>query len=349
MITKELISRLDPQDMWGLMEEFPQHWKEISESTSSTTFTIDRSRVKNICFAGMGGSAIGADLARAYAANTSPFPIQVIRHYDIPAYVGENTLFIACSYSGNTEETMSALKQAIQAGAQIIGVTSGGILESLAAEHGFDCIKIPGGMPPRAALAYSFVPVFRILQFMNLINEGEEARQETENLLFSRAASLSDLNGNEALQLAQKIKDTLPVIYSDALLLEPVNLRWRGQIEENSKALVYGNFFPEMNHNEIIGWEKMDHLEGLISVIFLVDEDDNDRVLFREKVFQEIIKDEAKSITIVRSEGESKLARMFSLIQLADWVSIYLAILNGVDPTAIKNIDHMKAQLAKYN
>ena len=348
MISKEQLDRLDEQKMMDLMKGFPSHWKGISETTSDVSLNIDQSKIQNICFAGMGGSAIGADLARAYAATTSRVPIQVIRHYDIPAYIDENTLFIACSYSGNTEETMSALNQAINTGAQIIGVTSGGTLETLAHKHGFDYISIPGGMPPRAALAYSFVPVFRILQYLDLIDEGEDARLETEKLLFANVDAWSNLSGNYALEIARKLEGSLPIIYSDGLLLDPVNMRWRGQLEENSKALTYGSFFPEMNHNEIIGWEKIDHLEDLLAVIFLVDKEDNKRVRFREEVFQEIIKDDAKSITVIESQGSSKLARMFSLIQLADWVSLYLAILNGVNPTTIKNIDFMKGRLAEY-
>ncbi len=349
MITEESFKQFDTMGMRDLMRSFPDHWNEISLSAKDFNFTIDTSRIKNVCLAGMGGSAIGADIARAYVSKTAPYPVNVIRHYDIPAYIGPETLFIACSYSGNTEETLSALNQALQTGAQIIGITSGGQVSELAEKHGFDCIHIPGGLPPRAALAYSFVPLFRILQFLEIIDEGEEALEETQQFLAGKVSVYDNLEGNQAIDLAHLIKDSLPVIYSDHQLLEAVNIRWRGQLEENSKILVYGNMFPEMNHNEIIGWEHMDHLRDMVSVIFLTDRDDNERVKFRMEVFRELVKDDAKNMTILETEGDSKLCRIFSLVQLVDWISLYLAMLNEEDPTKIEYIDTMKSRLSQFN
>lgn len=346
-ITHQKIKECDPQGMWDLIRNFPNQWKAIIDSTNNVDLNIKSSKINNICLAGMGGSAIGADIMRAYAYSSSPWPIHVVRHYDIPAWVDENTLFITCSFSGNTEETLSALDQAIDKGAQIVGVTSGGTLKEKAAQHNFDVIEIPGGMPPRAALGYSFVPLFRIFSSLNILEEDDSVLEETHAFLANKVEELCNIEGNRALEIAEKIHGTLAVIYSDHLLLEPVNLRWRGQIEENAKEIVYGNFFPEMNHNEIVGWQKSEHLKGKTSVIFLKDKEDNERVKIRQEIVKELIQNHTKSIIEISTEGESRLTRVFSLIQLADWVSIYLAFLNQLDPTEIKNIDYLKKRLSK--
>lgn len=346
-ITKDDIQRIDSQNMWQLMVDFPSHWAEIVEKTKDLQLNIDKEKVTKILFAGMGGSAIGADLIRAYSLQTCPHPVQVIRHYDIPAWVDENTLFIACSFSGNTEETLSALEQALKKGVQCISVTSGGKLLVTAEKEEFDYINIPGGMPPRAALAYSFIPLFRIFQNLGYIDEGEEALIETRELLQKAVQDFIDLNNNEALTIANELNESLPIIYSDALLMEPVNLRWRGQIEENAKMLAYGNLIPEMNHNEIIGWEQIAHLTGRLCVIMLKDKDDNQRVKKRMEIVKDLVVDQALSVIEIETYGKSRLTRMFSLIQLGDWVSLYLALINKVDPTPIAKIDLLKSKLSE--
>ncbi|MEX0719732.1 MAG: bifunctional phosphoglucose/phosphomannose isomerase [Balneolaceae bacterium] len=346
-ITKENIERVDSQNMWQLVEDFPAHWEKITGMTNNLELSIDKSKITKICFAGMGGSAIGADLIRAYSLKTCPHPVQVNRHYDIPNWVDKNTLFVACSFSGNTEETLSALYQAMEKGAQCIGVTSGGKLLVTAQKEEFNYIKIPGGMPPRAALAYSFVPLFRIFQYLDYLDEGEEALSETLKLLQDGVREYSDFSSNEALTIAEELSESLPIIYSDALMMEPVNLRWRGQIEENAKMLAYGNLLPEMNHNEIVGWEHINHLTGRLTVVMLKDKEDNPRVTRRMEIVKELVIDQALAIIEIDAHGKSRLARLFSLIQLGDWVSIYLAMLNEVDPTPISKIDLLKSKLSE--
>ncbi|HEX6983257.1 MAG TPA: bifunctional phosphoglucose/phosphomannose isomerase [Balneolaceae bacterium] len=341
------IQSIDTQNMWDLLAGFPEQWKEAMDLTEDLELTIDEDLITKICFAGMGGSAIGADLIRAYSYRSCPFPVQVVRHYEIPAWVDKNTLFISCSFSGNTEETLSALGAARRQGAQTVAITSGGELMLKAAKEDFDYVKIPGGMPPRAALGYSFVPLFRIFQHLGFIEESEDVLDETYQLLSEQKDLLSDVKDNEALNLAEELNDTLPIIYSDATIMEPINLRWRGQFEENAKTLAYGNTLPEMNHNEIVGWEHIAHLTGRLSVIMLIDREDNERVKRRMEVVQELISDQTASMHMLKTRGESRLARMFSLIQLADWTSFYLAMLNEIDPTPIAKIDLLKSKLAE--
>lgn len=342
-----LIQSIDSQNMWGFLEKFPDQWKEARALTEDVEFTFDRDRIRTICFVGMGGSAIGADLIRAYCYYSSPYPMQILRHYEIPRWVDENTLVVGCSYSGNTEETLTALDKAREKGAQAIAVTSGGTLMLKAAKEGFDYIKIPGGLPPRAALGYSFMPLFRLCQYLGLTDEDGQALQETYQLLTEQNGLFANPEDNEALSLAEKLNDTLPIIYSDATILEPVNLRWREQFEESAKTLAYGNTLPEMTHNEIVGWERIVHLTGRLSVIMLIDNEDNERVKQRMKIVEELIEDQAASLHIFESRGKSKLARMFSLIQLADWTCFYLAILNKINPTPVAKIDLLKSKLAE--
>lgn len=342
-----VLQSIDTQNMWDFLEGFPDQWKEAMELTENVELTVDPDQIQNICFVGMGGSAIGADLMRAYSYKSCPYPVQVVRHYEVPGWIDEDSLVIACSFSGNTEETRTALAAARSRGAQAIAVTSGGKLMLKAANEEFDYIKIPGGMPPRAALGYSFVPLFRIFQHLGFLDEKDEVLQETHQLLIEQNGLLSNPSDNEALSLARKLDDTLPIIYSDATTMEPVNLRWRGQFEENAKTLAYGNTLPEMNHNEIVGWERIAHLTGRLSVIMLEDSQDNERVKRRMEIVEELVKDQTATLHILDTRGESRLARMFSLIQLADWTSYYLAVLNNIDPTPITKIDLLKSKLAE--
>ncbi|SMO66926.1 bifunctional phosphoglucose/phosphomannose isomerase [Fodinibius sediminis] len=347
MMDLSRIEAVDTQDMWSYLVGFPEQWKEAGKLTKEVDFTIDKDRIQTICLVGMGGSAIGADLIRACCYHSSPYPLQVIRHYEIPGWVDEHTLVIGCSFSGNTEETLTAVASARRKGAQAVVITSGGELLLNAAREGYDYIKIPGGIAPRAALGYSFVPLFRLFQYLSLTDEGEEALKETHQLLREQNGLFSNPDDNEALTLARELNDTLPIIYSDATLMEPVNLRWRQQFEENAKTLAYGNSLPEMTHNEIVGWERVVHLTGRLSVIMLVDEGDNKRVKQRMQIVEELIAYQTASMHVFETRGQSKLARMFSLIQLADWTSFYLAILNGTDPTPVAKIDLLKSKLAE--
>lgn len=346
-LTRDQIKSVDSQNMWELVAGFPNQWDEAMKITEGLDLTLDKNNINKICCAGMGGSAMGPDLIKAYSYNCCPHPIEVVRHYNIPNWVDENTLFIACSFSGNTEETLSALKKAREQNAQTIAITSGGELLLKATKEEFDYIKIPGGIPPRAALGYSFVPLFRIFSELGYLDEGVDALSETELFLSEQGELLSDISDNEALSLARELQDTLPIVYSDSTLMKPVNLRWRSQFEENGKTLSYGNNLPEMTHNEIVGWEQIVHLTGRLSVIMLFDKEDDKRVRKRMRIVKDLIEDQVAGIHVLSTRGESRLTRLFSLIQMADWTSFYLAIINKVDPTPIAKIDLLKSRLAE--
>jgi glucose/mannose-6-phosphate isomerase len=348
-MTLEEIHRTDPDGMFQCVLDFPKQAEEAFKIGKSAIVPIKPRGVTSIVITGLGGSAIGGDLLRAYLADEIQVPITVNRHYTLPEFVGPNTLVIVSSYSGNTEETISAQKEATKRKARILCISTGGTVTDFALKHKQPCIKIPGGLQPRAALGYSFFPLLVALAKSGFINSKDRDIKETLTLLKVKALEYGnpDSNSNLPLELAGKLKGRLPIIYSSSHQLDAVNLRWRGQIEENAKQLAYGNLLPEMNHNELVGWNMLKELLEKTYVVFLRDKGEHARVSVREEITKKIVAQYASGVGEVRSEGTSLLARMFSLIQFGDWLSFYLAILNNQDPTPVKAIDHLKSELAR--
>lgn len=346
-LSKSAIRDIDSGNMWDYLVTFPDYWDDAIKLSKDLSLGFDKSTIENVLIAGMGSSSIAGDLMKAYIFPFCPVPVEISRQYMLPAWVDNHTLFIACSYSGETEETLYAIDEAAKKGAQIICISSGGRILEKAKNKRLNYIKIPSGISARAALPYSFIPQYRIFQEMGYIQKDEDALIETSEFLHLQIEKFSNYNENEALNLAREIQDTLPIIYSDTSMMEAVNLRWRGQLEENAKTLAYGNLFPEMNHNEIVGWEQIAHLTGRLSVIMLHDKDDNVRVSTRMEITRELISEHVAGFHVLVTQGESRLTRLFSLIQFADWTSIYLAYLNDVDPTPVAKIDLLKKKLAE--
>jgi len=345
----ELIAQHDSKGMRNLILNFPKQVEEAITIGESAKIKIKTKNIAHIIISGLGGSAIGGDLIRAYFADKCEVPVIVNRHYYFPEYVGKNSLVIISSYSGNTEETTASHKDAIKRKAKIFCITSGGEVEKLAKKYKHPYIKIPGGFPPRAALGYSFFPTLIALSKIGFIKNQKKEIKETLSLLNELSARYSnhDAQDNLALNLAKTLQGKLPLIYSGADKFDTVNTRWRGQITENAKTLAFGHVFPELNHNEIVGWEVLKEIMKNIHVVILRDKEDYRRIQLRMDVTKGIIGEFADGITEVRSEGKSLLARMFSLLYLADWLSFYLAMLNGVDPSPVKKIDYLKEELGK--
>lgn len=344
-----LIKQYDPKGMRDLILNFPKQAEEAVAIGNAAKLKLNVSKIRNIIITGLGGSAIGGDLLRAYLADKCDVPVIVNRHYYFPEYVGKNSLVIVSSYSGNTEETVSAYKDAVKRKAVIFCITSGGEVEKMAKKHKHPYIKIPGGLPPRAALGYSFFPTLIALSKLGFIKDQKKEIKETLSLLNALSSRYSDHDAadNQALNLARTLHGKLPLIYSGADKFDTVNTRWRGQITENAKTLAFGHVFPELNHNEIVGWEVLTDLMKKIHVVLLRDAQDFKRIQLRMDITKGIIGGLADGITEVNSEGKSLLARTFSLLYLADWLSFYLAMLNGVDPSPVKKIDFLKDALGK--
>ena len=348
-MTLKDIQRLDPQGMYKCILDFPSHVEEAYSIGKSCSVPIRARGLTSILITGLGGSAIGGDLLRAYLSDEVRVPILVNRHYTLPKFVGTHTLVIVSSYSGNTEETIAAHNEATKRKCRVLCISTGGEVTEFARKHRQPCISIPGGLQPRAALGYSFFPLLVALAKIGFIRGKEKDVRETIALLRKRASELGDpgADNNPALELATRIHGNLAIVYSSSHRVDAVNLRWRGQMEENAKQLAYGNLFPEMNHNELVGWNMLKDVLSRTYVVFLRDKGEHRRVSVRQEITKKIVSQYASGTSEVWSEGSSLLARMFSLIQFGDWVSFYLAILNNQDPTPVQAIDFLKTELAR--
>ncbi len=348
-MTLEDIRNLDPSGMYERIRTFPAQAREAVALGNDVPLKARRRRAANIVLCGLGGSAIAGDLLRSYLAGDLRIPFLVNRHYTLPAFVDPSTLVIVSSYSGNTEETNTAHREALKRGAQLLCITSGGTTAELAARHRSPLITIPGGSPPRAALGYSFFPLLIALTRMGFIRSRQREINETLALLEEKSPlyATPDPATNAALHLAEQMQGRITVLYSSTEHLDAVNTRWRGQIAENAKALCFGHVIPEMNHNELVGWHALHHQMKEMQVVFLRDREDHRRVQIRMDLSRQILREYTPHLTEVWSEGRTLLARMFSLLTLGDWTSFYLAMLHRVDPTPVRVIDHLKRELAK--
>lgn len=340
----------DPEGMFQALWNLPEQCAEAFKIATKFSQPNDYKNVHAVIISGLGGSAIGGDLLRVCVANKSTVPVIVNRDYTLPAFVGEQILVIAVSYSGNTEETLSAYAMAQKNGAKIIALTSGGKLKELAMRDGVPVVTVPGGLQPRAATSYLFIPALVIMaelgfiptvndEISNLITEMQGLREQ-----YQPEMPIAD---NLAKQIAQKLFNKTPLIWGSCSTTEVAAIRWKGQINENSKSAAYWNNFPELNHNEIVGFEMPEALLKNLEVIILRDEADHERVKQRMEITKSIIEGKVSGITEVFSKGTSLLTRLYSLNYIGDYASIYLALLYGVNPTPVKMIDLLKNELMK--
>lgn len=342
------IKQQDRHRMLEILERFGEQIEAAVEIGERAEIPFDRSAIQHILISGLGGSAIGGDFVRAYLGRNLSVPFHVNRDYSVPNFVGPSTLAFLCSYSGNTEETLSSFRQAREAGAQVICLTSNGELGRLGQEHGCPVVKIPGGYPPRTALGYSAMPLLRILSRLGFAPDLKNEIQDSLDLVRTKIRSYgpgSPLEKNSAKELAYRVHGHLPLIYGSQDRLEVVAVRWRGQFSENGKNLAYSSVLPEMNHNEIVGWNHPRELLALALPIFLRDREDHPRVQMRMEFTRDLLTQKAGTVLEYWTEGETWLERLWSLILLGDYASIYLAFLNGEDPTPVEVIESLKERL----
>ena len=340
---------IDKDDMYQSIWDFPENIIDAIELSENITLKNEYLDVNNIIIAGMGGSAIGGDVVYSLIKNEIKIPFVVNRGYDLPAWANSSTLIICSSYSGNTEETISILEEAKSLGAKVIGITTGGVLESLCKNYSFDFVNIPSGLQPRAALAFSFIPLLYILKKTSLINvEVRDWLESSVDLIKSKREEYSqDKENNPVYQLANKLYNKLPIIYADSTSLETVAVRLKGQICENSKILAYHSIYPEMNHNEIVGWENNEEFFSNYYVLWLMDEEMNSRNKSRKNIISEILSDLNVSQQEIKVDGNSFKERFLLLIHYGDWLSYWCAILHNTDPSPVKNIQTLKDKLSK--
>ena len=326
--------------MKALIEAFPAQMRQAVEIGQGAKFTSPKKEIRNILLIGLGGSAFGGEVAKNYVENICPVPFMISRDYDIPAWVSEHTLLIASSYSGNTEETLSAMEQAMAKNPKVVVVTSGGKLLDIARSNGFDHIVLPTGYPPRSAAGFSVIQQLFVLKGMGLIGDFMPDLQEAIDVV----AKFED--HEDADMIASQIHKHIPVLYSTPLF-ESTSIRWRQQIEENGKHIAFHHVIPEMNHNELVGWKNPVELLEDCVVILLRTSYDHPRNSIRMDICREIFGDYADAVIEIHAEGQSRLAQLFYLVHLGDWVSLYLANHNEEDPSPVKVIDKLKNELAK--
>jgi glucose/mannose-6-phosphate isomerase len=321
--------------------------RQLSEALKiGQALDLDRpgSDIRNIVIAGMGGSGIGANLVESLTFGRIPIPITVCKSYNIPQFVSPHTLFIASSYSGNTEETVAALNKALLKRAHVIAIASGGKLLEICKEYNLVYIQLPSGSEsPRAMLPYSLIALLYVLYHTNLI--GAAFIKETENAIEFLNRGEKGIQ-SEAELIAKKLKGKLPVIYCDNRLFA-MALRFQQQLNENAKHMAHVNTFPEMNHNELVGWRFPEPLMPLLQPIYLYSDHDHERVEKRMEICREIFEKKSNPIIDIIGEGASLLEQYFYLIHLTDWISCYLAKENSVEPDPVEPIVYLKSELDK--
>ena len=346
----ETYEQYDPTGMVAHLRNLPQQCSEAWQKATEFTLPSEFRDIDKIVICGMGGSAIGGDLLRSLISHLSKPTIFVQRDYYLPAFVDSKTLVIFSSYSGNTEETLSAFNHALTIDCKRLAITTGGKLKDVAQGSKVPVFIIDYSSPPRAALGYSFIPLIAFLcQLGFLETKSADFAQMVEVLksLLSKLAENVAKPFNPAKQLAIKLFGRLIVIYG-ASILSPVAQRWKAQFNENSKSWAFYETFPELDHNAVVGYEFPQELKDKVYVVLLRSPSLHPRILARYGITSEILEKTGVRHEIISSEGEDELTQMMSLVYLGDWVSYYLAMLYRVDPTPVKVIDYLKARLSNY-
>lgn len=353
----DAIRVLDPHGMLDLTERFPDQCRDALQiSRDFLAAQGAPARPSSIIITGLGGSAIGGDLVRALVEIGGDVPVIVNRDYRLPGFAGPNTLVIASSYSGNTEETVSAYEHARDLGCPRICITSGGELARHAARDGVPCCIVPGGRPPRASTGYLFIPTLAVVAAS--VDLGAQCGLNAVDASLGHLDELAaewrrenPVSDNPAKELAVALHGRIPIFYGAQGWTSVLALRWKGQFNENAKVHAFANALPEQNHNEILGWTRASQQSSIWSVVYLRDPqetEDQPRIARRIAVLQAVIASSAEQHE-VWATGDSLMERLLGTLYYGDFVSVYAALLAGVDPTDIAGIDLLKGEMANLN
>ena len=344
-LDRESIAAVDEK---GLLEDIlalPDHLRDALWRVESSNLE-PRGATGGLIVAGMGGSAIGGELARAALGDRALRPIAIARGYGLPPWTAPDSTVLCSSYSGNTEEVLAAFEAAGVVGAQRIVATTGGKLAAAARTDGVPVIPLPGGFQPRAAVGYSLVVALEVAWLCGagerLHSEIDVAAARTEELVenWQPGGPQEDF----PKELARGLHGTVPQIAGSGLT-SPIAYRWKTQINENAKMPAFSHELPELDHNEIVGWQAASEI-GRFSAVFLDDSDLHPRIRQRIELTRGLITAEAAATFRVESLGGTRIERLLSLVLLGDLVSLYLAVLRGVDPSPVVMIDRLKSALA---
>jgi len=346
----QIYQQFDTSGMLNHLHEFPEQCQKAWERVAKFDLPQGYTRPNKVIILGMGGSAIGGDIARRLALAESKVAVEVNRDYKLSLSVDENTLIIASSYSGNTEETLSAFTGALKTPAKKLVLTTGGKLKELAEKEHIPVFVIDYQAPPRAAFPHSFFPLVGIFQKLGLLKDKSVDLAETLQVLTKLSADFTEntpLVSNPAKQLAAKLRGRIGVIYGAEILSE-VAQRWKTQLNENSKIWAFSELFSELNHNAVEGYALPPQAKERIFVVLLHSASLHPRILLRYEATAKLLDKSGINHAFVEAIGKSTLAQMMSLVLFGDYISFYLAMLNSVDPTPVERINFVKDYLADF-
>jgi glucose/mannose-6-phosphate isomerase len=343
------LAAVDPHDALGAVERTPEQWLEAITRAQLCEGLPTRHGINGIVYCGMGGSGIGGDVLAAIAAETGSVPVTVIKGYRLPAWTGPNTLVICASYSGNTEETLACFDAASDQKARIVVIATGGALAERAATRGVARLSPVEDLQPRQALASIALPALVIAEQLGLIGDIAADLTETEGVLAGRVAAYGRdvaTDQNDAKKLAVQLDGRVPLVWGQEGVLNVAALRWRTQLNENAKVAAFSNTLPELDHNEVVGYERESPGIGNLAIVALRMPVENPRIGRRIDATLDRVRDLVACTLEARAVGESPLARLMSAVLLGDFVSVYLAVRRGVDPTPVTAIDELKRSLS---
>lgn len=340
---ENFLAERDPE---GALKVAAEQFTQATFDAVVTNKENDGREITSIVVTGMGGSALAALLAKAWLKNDMAVPFEVIRGYDLPSYIDRHTLVIASSYSGNTEETVSALGQATDRGAQLGVIASGGELNKIAEDSSIAHVMLPTGLQPRMAVIYNLRALLALLENFGVVVEKLHEIETLSSWLGQESSAWGPavpVAQNYAKQLAKQAVGKTPVFYGGALTA-PVAYKWKISFNENAKNVAFWNEYPEFNHNEFLGWTSHP-VEKPFAIFDLISQFEHPQILKRFEISDRLLSGMRPKATVVNLVGETLIGQMLWASILADYVSIYVAILNGVDPTPVELIEKFKKEL----
>lgn len=339
---------LRQRDPSGALNVAADQFEQAKFSVQVDNPEHDNRTITRVVVAGMGGSALAALVANAWLKGEMTVPFEVVRGYDLPQYVDYNTLVIASSYSGNTEETVSCLEEARQKNAQVAVIASGGTLLELAKRYSMANVVLPGGVQPRMALIYGLRSLLALLAHFSVLNFDRFAEiADTADWLERESKQwLSSVttDKNYAKQLALLSVGKTPVFYAGSLMA-PIAYKWKISWNENAKNVAFWDEYPEFNHNEFMGWTSHP-VEKPFAIFDLISNLEHPRIVKRFEISDRLLSGRRPKAHVVQLKGTTVIQQMLWACILADFVSIYVAVLNGVDPTPVDLIEKLKKELA---
>ena len=336
---------LDTGGMLEVLSRFPESCRDAIEAAEGLNLdSLSRKDFKTVAFLGVGGSAIGGHIIHDWLQDSCHIPFYVSRGYHLPRFIDEDTLIFAVSYSGNTEETLNAFREALERRCPIVAVTSGGKIQRLSAEKGIPLLGLPRGMQPRAALPsqfFSLATVIRRLGFASeLWGEVEEAIEVLGDFR-SDLVHASPTVSNPAKQLALGLRGLVPFVYGPRLF-GAVAYRIRTQLNENSKVPAGSGFFPEAFHNAVMGCEGPEEIRRRICALIICDPKGPPEMERKTEGFKRLLESSGVRVLEIHARGRGKLARMFSALYVGDYAATYLGLLYGLDPSSTESISALK-------